>query len=302
MTTITAPMLGPVAEPAPAAVSLFIPADTSDEQLVELWLHGKSPHTQRAYRADAERFLRFVARPLRMVTLVDLQAYADSLAGAPATRIRALAAVKSLLTFGQRTGFLVLNVGAALKLPPRKDTLAERILDEAEVHTLLAREPGHRNRVLLRLLYRAGLRVSEIASLCWRDLQTRDDGGQVTVFGKGGKTRTVLGRPTSGATWCRCAAMLAWRARSSARAAAATSIHRQSSASCATLPSAPSSRPARKCRRTGCGMRTPPTPSSAVHRSTWSRPHSDTPAWQRLAAISMRGRPTVRRAIRRVDD
>src|SRR6266700_3749261 len=138
--TITAPMLGPVAEPTPAAVSLFIPADTSDEQLVELWLHGKSPHTQRAYRTEAERFLNFVARPLRAITLMDLQAYADSLAGAPATRIRALAAVKSLLTFGQRTGFLVLNVGAALKLPPRKDTLAERILDEAEVHTLLARE------------------------------------------------------------------------------------------------------------------------------------------------------------------
>jgi site-specific recombinase XerD len=190
--TTTEALLVPVAGPPTTAVSLFVPADTTDEQLVELWLHGKSPHTQRAYRTEAERFLNFVARPLRMVTLVDLQAYADSLEGAPATRIRALAAVKSLLTFGQRTGFLVLNVGAALKLPPRKDTLAERILDEADVHTLLAREPVHRNRVLLRLLYRAGLRVSEIASLSWRDLHTRDDGGQVTVFGKGGKTRTVL--------------------------------------------------------------------------------------------------------------
>ena len=26
----------------------------------------------------------------------------------------------------------------------------------------------------------------------WRDLQERDGGGQVTVFGKGGKTRHVL--------------------------------------------------------------------------------------------------------------
>ena len=43
--TVTAPMLGPVAEAAPAAVSVFVPADTTDEQLVELWLHGKSPHT-----------------------------------------------------------------------------------------------------------------------------------------------------------------------------------------------------------------------------------------------------------------
>ena len=189
---MTVAALAPPAGPAASNAALFVPVDTTDEKLVELWLHGKSRHTQRAYRADAERFLSFVARPLRAVTLADLQAYADSLSGAPATRIRALSAVKSLLTFGQRTGFLVLNVGAAVKLPPRKDTLAERILDEAEVHTLLAREPGHRNRVLLRLLYRAGLRVSEIAGLSWRDLHARDDGGQITVFGKGGKTRTVL--------------------------------------------------------------------------------------------------------------
>ena len=37
-----------------------------------------------------------------------------------------------------------------------------------------------------------GLRVEEIASLTWRDLQERGDAGQVTVYGKGGKTRTVL--------------------------------------------------------------------------------------------------------------
>ena len=57
---------------------------------------------------------------------------------------------------------------------------------------MLALEPSRRNQVLLRLLYIAGLRVSEIAALTWRDLQPRTDGGQVTVFGKGSKTRTVL--------------------------------------------------------------------------------------------------------------
>ncbi len=40
---------------------------------VELWLHGKSPHTQRAYRTEANRFLSVVARPLRAITLMDLQ-------------------------------------------------------------------------------------------------------------------------------------------------------------------------------------------------------------------------------------
>ena len=46
--------------------------------------------------------------------------------------------------------------------------------------------------MLLRLLYTAGLRVDEIARLAWRDLRERGDAGQVTAYGKGGKTRVVL--------------------------------------------------------------------------------------------------------------
>ncbi len=171
------------------------PQTATDQHLVELWLHGRSPHTQRAYRADVARFSAFVATPLPTVTLGDLQAFADTLEQqtlAPSSRVRTLAAVKSLLAFGQRTGYLPLNVGAALKLPPKKGRLAERILSETQVHRLLALEPSKRNQALLRLLYAGGLRVSELAALRWRDLQPRDDAGQVTIFGKDGKTRVVL--------------------------------------------------------------------------------------------------------------
>jgi integrase/recombinase XerD len=178
---------------ATAPSAHILQASAADAKLIELWLHGRPPHTQRAYRADVDRFQTFVARPLTTVTLGAVQAFADSLAGlAPSSRARTLAAIKSLLSFGQRTGYLALNVGAAVKLPARKDTLAEWILTETDVHGMLALEPNRRNQVLLRLLYIAGLRVSEIADLKWRDLQPRADGGQVTVFGKGSKTRTVL--------------------------------------------------------------------------------------------------------------
>ncbi len=73
---------------------LYIPTKTTDAQLVDLWLHGRSDHTQRAYCSDADRFFAFVGRPLATVTLGDVQAFADSLEGlAPSSRARTLAAV-----------------------------------------------------------------------------------------------------------------------------------------------------------------------------------------------------------------
>ncbi len=79
-----------------------------------------------------------------------------------------------------------------------KDTQAERILPEETVIRMVTGEARPRNRALLRVLYGAGLRVSELTGLRWRDVSERDDTAQITVYGKGGKTRHVL---LSAGTW-----------------------------------------------------------------------------------------------------
>ncbi len=56
---------------------------------------------------------------------------------------------------------------------------------------MIGLELNGRNRALLKLLYIAGLRVSEVTQLQWFSLQPRDIGGQVLVYGKGGKTRAI---------------------------------------------------------------------------------------------------------------
>jgi integrase/recombinase XerD len=84
---------------------------------------------------------------------------------APASRARAINAVKSLFSFAQRIGYLNFNPAAAVQGPKIKNTLAERILPESQILRLILQEPHPRNRVLLRLLYAAGLRVSEICGL-----------------------------------------------------------------------------------------------------------------------------------------
>lgn len=171
----------------------IIPTNTHDEQIIALWLHGRSRHTQRAYTKDARRFQAFTETPLRSVTLADVQAFADSLTDlAPSSQGQALASVKSLLAFAHRVGYLQFDVGRAVRLPPRRETLNERILPEAAVVKMLALEENPRNHLLLKLLYASGARVSELTGLRWRDVQERGEAGQVTLFGKGGKTRTVL--------------------------------------------------------------------------------------------------------------
>lgn len=137
-----------------------------------------------------------MGKPLAQVTLADIQDFADSLEAsnlAPSSCGRIISSVKSLLAFGNRIGILAVNVGAPLKAPTAKNTLAERILSEAEVQKLISLEPNSRNQVMLRVLYAAGLRVSELCSLRWRDLQARSEAeGQINVYGKGGRTRVVL--------------------------------------------------------------------------------------------------------------
>ena len=34
--------------------STLIPADTNDDTCIRLWLHNRSPHTQRAYARDLD--------------------------------------------------------------------------------------------------------------------------------------------------------------------------------------------------------------------------------------------------------
>ncbi|MHC2109264.1 tyrosine-type recombinase/integrase [Methylobacterium sp. CM6246] len=181
-------------------VEALPPAQADDDaQMVRLWLsRSSSPNTRRNYEREARRFLAHVGKPLGSVRMGELQDYLAGLPGSSATVALAASALKSLFTFAQEVGFLRFNIGAAVKVPPIKNTLAERIMSESDALLMIRQEPILRNRVLLTVLYGGGLRISEVCGLRWRDLMTRDEAGQATVFGKGGKTRVVL---LSAATW-----------------------------------------------------------------------------------------------------
>ena len=139
-----------------------------------MWLHGRPARTVALYGNVYERLAAHVAKPLEHVTVRDLQSYADSLEGLkPRTVALHVSALKSLLTFAQRIGFLTFNVGTVIRPPKVASDLSQRILPEEDIQRMLHLEPSPRNRVLLDLLYFAGLRVGEVVMLCWRDTLAR---------------------------------------------------------------------------------------------------------------------------------
>ncbi len=168
-----------------------------DLHLINLWLQGKSSHSQEAYVRDVEQFVDFVDLPLSEVKLQHFWDWVNHLeekGTLPATQARKLAAVKSLFSFAHRIGYLLFNVGAAVTLPNVPEKLSERILTETDIQQILNQATTLRNRVLLKLFYASGARVSELSQLYWGAAIARKNNqhGQITLLGKGNKTRTLV--------------------------------------------------------------------------------------------------------------
>ena len=174
-----------------------------------------SPNTVRAYEGDLLRFLDFLAldylgcEPGEVEPgAVDPLAVRSFLAHLSRQGVgrksqgRALSAVRSLFRFACREGAVEANPAETIRTPKSGQHLP-RHLRPGEIETLIEAADGsdslaRRDRAILELLYAAGLRVGELVSLDWGDI---DRGGRVLrVIGKGGKERMVpFGAPAAAA-------------------------------------------------------------------------------------------------------
>ena len=173
---------------------------TSDRELVYVWLGDKSRTTRVSYSSIVTGFFDFINKPLSSVVIEDLQLWQRrlELTDRPTTVANKIRAIKSLFSYAVKIGYLDVNIGSYIKCPRVKEKLAERILPEEDCLKLIKAAQTERDRALLCLMYACGLRVSEVCSLTWDDLQPAEDGGKCSVFGKGSKTRVVL---VPGAVW-----------------------------------------------------------------------------------------------------
>ena len=166
-----------------------------DEQLILLWLNGRSKHTQRAYSRDVAELQKWSSKGVRQIVLANLQEYGQYLQQkqlAPGSVRRSMASIKSLFAFAHKIGYIIFDVGRPLRVPASRDNLAQRILSEEEVQEIIHNIENKRNSLLIKTLYYTGVRISELVALKWQDLQVRDSGGQMVVMGKGEKTNVIL--------------------------------------------------------------------------------------------------------------
>jgi integrase/recombinase XerD len=164
---------------------------------------GLAGNTILSYSRDLRKFLDFLGKNRLIWTSAREEAivrfvHQESQGGLSARSLaRLISALRSFFKFSVLSGFVKENPTARLSSPSTWLALP-KVLTVQEVEALLGapdeKKPlGLRDRAMLEVLYGAGLRVSELASLKPADLNL--DEGFLICRGKGGKERVVpLGR------------------------------------------------------------------------------------------------------------
>ncbi len=158
-----------------------------------------SPHTLDGYRRDLQALSAWAqdrgSGEVASLCDADIRAFvaAEHRRGlSPKSLQRRLSAVRSYYRWLLRHGRIAANPAAAVRAPraPRK---LPQVLDPDEAKGLVEVPTdvplGLRDRAMLELFYSSGLRLAELCTLRWRDLQL--DEGLVSVLGKGRRQRIV---------------------------------------------------------------------------------------------------------------
>ena len=168
------------------------------------WLQleaNRSPNTVRAYDGEIRKLLGFLAAKGHSLQLdqlrhEDLRAYQRHLAGrlkAPASRARALVAIRSWLRWLSRESLIDRDLSNGITLPKLEQRLPKPI-EPAELNRLLSALPHEsvhqkRDRALVQFLVSTGCRISEALALDRTDFPR--SGNRLVVTGKGAKQRSV---------------------------------------------------------------------------------------------------------------
>lgn len=207
------PVVPPAIEPLPELAQRFLREQATQRRL--------SPLTIDAYRRDLAQLARLApAVPLERVSHAEARACAARLRAAglaPVSIARTLSAWRSFYRWLAQQQLIQSNPLTGVRGPKRAQRLPKALGPDDAVRYVGHETDGAvlalRDRAIVELLYSCGLRLAELVALDWRHFGAVPaagkagpqrastgwidcDASEVTVTGKGGKTRSV---PVGGA-------------------------------------------------------------------------------------------------------
>ena len=168
----------------------------NDHQLITTWLLDKqSKITRRQYQLNIKQFLDFIGCAIDQVKIEDLQQYVRMLemkGNKPSTIKGKLSIVKSLFSFAFSVGYITSNVAVLVKSPKVHKRIASMRINHDDIRKMVEGARCERDRLIIKMMYFLGLRVSEVLRLTWKDFYI--DNGEMKVFisGKGNKERSLI--------------------------------------------------------------------------------------------------------------
>lgn len=158
---------------------------------------GVSEITVKNYREDFKIFLLSfpdvkTANDLNVDMLPEFVRRQDELARSSSTILRRYSLLRNYFSFLNEENILHEEIPDVDK--PKSSKRLPFVMSNEEVDELLeapdiSKDNGMRDRAMLELMYATGLRVSELLSLRFRNVNMQN--GLITVYGKGNKQRSV---------------------------------------------------------------------------------------------------------------
>ncbi len=157
-----------------------------------------SNHTIRAYGSDVTAFLLWLGEKhveeIKYQHVKEYLLFIYKFNYSKTTLARKISAIRTFYKYLYREKITDSNPVVGISSPKRQKKLPE-VLNEQEIEQILntvdiSTPAGFRNRTILELLYATGMRISELCSLTFQNLNL--DNNEITVFGKGQKERIVL--------------------------------------------------------------------------------------------------------------
>ncbi len=180
--------------PTPKIDSEIIRSDN-----IQVYSFLNQPSISKGSKENYERVLKkffsfYCGTDIKSVTTAHITLYLKKLEIATSTKNLHLRVIGAFFSFLRKTGYIERSPVAPLKQEKVPETFQLKILHREQIDRMIDMEEYSQKKILLKILYFAGLRISEAISLKTNSFRSDEfcNGAYMTIVGKGAKVRTVF--------------------------------------------------------------------------------------------------------------